>query len=177
MYGHCIGGLSPLIPAKAKRKYPGLAAETMGYGSQKRHDKWLWNFQTGFYHDTASTEAKAICHCHTQWGKSFLNSVEHQPVNWCGLINQVYPLIVVYGILWKSSRIASGSKVWGKPSVKTLLRDWSNSLWGWETYLILQQVPSHHYGTLMVILNPLVASKAIIQQTTQYWPTLEKLSS
>lgn len=43
--------------------------------------------------------------------------------------------------------------------------------------LILQQVPSHHYGTLMVILNPLVASKALIQQTTQYWPTLEKLSS
>ena len=32
--------------------------------------------------------------------------------------------------------------------------------------LILQQAPPHQYGTL-VILNPLVASEAIIQQTTQ----------
>ena len=33
--------------------------------------------------------------------------------------------------------------------------------------LILQQAPPHQYGTLVSILNPLVASEAIIQQTAQ----------
>ncbi|XP_021238701.1 uncharacterized protein LOC110391220 [Numida meleagris] len=33
--------------------------------------------------------------------------------------------------------------------------------------LILQQAPSHHYGTLLSILNPLVASEAIVQQAAQ----------
>ena len=33
--------------------------------------------------------------------------------------------------------------------------------------LILQQAPPHQYGTLVSILNPLVASEAIIQQAAQ----------
>ena len=33
--------------------------------------------------------------------------------------------------------------------------------------LILQQAPPHQYGTLVSILNPLLASEAIIQQATQ----------
>ena len=33
--------------------------------------------------------------------------------------------------------------------------------------LILQQAPPHQYRTLISILNPLVASEAIIQQATQ----------
>jgi len=32
--------------------------------------------------------------------------------------------------------------------------------------LILQQAPSHLYGTLVSILNPLVASKSVVQQAT-----------
>ena len=33
--------------------------------------------------------------------------------------------------------------------------------------LILQQAPSHMYGTLVSILNPLVASEAAVQQAAQ----------
>ena len=33
--------------------------------------------------------------------------------------------------------------------------------------LILQQAPSHLYGTLVSILNPLVASEAVVQQAAQ----------
>ena len=33
--------------------------------------------------------------------------------------------------------------------------------------LILQQAPPHQYGTLVSILNPLVASETIIQQAAQ----------
>ena len=33
--------------------------------------------------------------------------------------------------------------------------------------LILQQAPSHLYGTLVSILNPLVTSEAVVQQAAQ----------
>ena len=33
--------------------------------------------------------------------------------------------------------------------------------------LILQQAPSHLYGTMVSILNPLVASEAVVQQAAQ----------
>ena len=33
--------------------------------------------------------------------------------------------------------------------------------------LILQQAPSHLYGTLVSILNPIVASESIVQQVVQ----------
>ena len=33
--------------------------------------------------------------------------------------------------------------------------------------LILQQAPSHLYGTLVLILNPLLTSEAVVQQAAQ----------
>jgi len=39
--------------------------------------------------------------------------------------------------------------------------------------LILQQAPSHLYGTSVRILNPLVASESVVQQAAQHVVDLE----